>query len=133
MQKRIIALLSRQEARYILVGLTQLVLDWSLFIVLTAVGVPTALANVLGRVAIAMLGFRLHGRYTFGDADRSRLGWARFAKFAVTWTSLTTTSTLIMHFVRLNWGLYIAWAAKPFVELCIALVSYMLLKRWVYR
>jgi putative flippase GtrA len=133
MRKRIKALLSRQEARYILVGLTQLLLDWTLFVVLTATGVPTALANTLGRVLIAILGFLLHGRYTFGDAEARRLGWGRFARFATVWVSLTACSTLAMYLVRSEWNLYIAWAAKPFVELAIAVVSYLLLKRWVYR
>ncbi len=133
MRKKIIALLSRQEVRYILVGLTQLVLDWTLFVAMTAAGVPTALANTLGRVLIAILGFHLHDRYTFANPEPARTGGMRFARFATTWVSLTAVSTLVMYALREEWGLYAAWAFKPLVELGIAMVSYLLLKRWVYR
>ena len=133
MRKQIAALLSRQEARYVLVGLAQLTLDWTLFVVITAAGVPTALANTLGRVLIAILGYHLHAQYTFGNPRSAGRGWVRFAKFATTWVSLTAVRTLVMYAVREEWGLYAAWACKPLVELCIAVVSYFLLKRWVYR
>ena len=127
------ALLARQESRYVLVGLTQLVLDWTLFVVLTLLGMPTIVANTLGRTLIAVLGFALHGRYTFGDGETRKLGWKRFARFATVWISLAACSAWAMHVVREGAGLYVAWATKPLVEILLAVVSYLLLKRWVYR
>jgi len=133
MQSRIAGLLSRREVRFVLVGITQLVLDWSFFVALTASGVSIAIANTFGRFLIAILGFCLHGKYTFGDVEAARLGWVRFAKFASVWISLTACSTTIMSQVGAHWGLSIAWLLKPVVELALAMVSYLLLKHWVYR
>jgi len=133
MQNRIRALLSRQEVRYILVGITQLVLDWTLFVLLTAWGVPIVIANTFGRILIAILGFCLHGRYTFGDPEAAKLGWGRFVRFACVWVSLAACSTITMYLVGAAWGLSIAWIIKPFVELILAGVSYLLLRHWVYR
>ncbi|WP_343037769.1 GtrA family protein [Pseudoxanthomonas gei] len=133
MEGKPLKLLAHRESRFVAVGLFQLVLDWTLFVILTACGVPTIWSNTLGRTCIAVLGFALHGRYTFGEAGQSRLGWQRFARFAASWLSLTACSTVAMQAIREQWGLSAAWIAKPGVELVLAIVSYLVLRRWVYR
>lgn len=41
--------LLRQGSRYLVVGLIQLVLDWAVFVAATALGMPAAPGNLLGR------------------------------------------------------------------------------------
>lgn len=125
--------LIRQGSRFILIGLVQLVVDWAVFVGATALGVPTVPANVLGRVCGMLLGFWLNGRYTFAAEGDHRLGWARFARFLALWLLLTAVSTLLVSTAAQQLGLAYAWLAKPVVESGLAAVSFLLMRRFVYR
>lgn len=125
--------LLRQGGRYIAAGLMQLLLDWLVFVGSTALGLPVAPANVVGRLAGMLLGFWLNGRYTFAAAGQQRLGWKRFARFLLLWMLLTAASTLLVTAADHALGLQYAWLAKPLVEGGLALVSFMLLRHVVYR
>lgn len=125
--------LVRQGSSYILIGLVQLLLDWLVFMGSTALGLPVAPANVVGRLAGMLLGFWLNGRYTFAAAGQQRLGWKRFARFLLLWMLLTAASTLLVTAADHALGLQYAWLAKPLVEGGLALVSFMLLRHVVYR
>jgi putative flippase GtrA len=125
--------LLRQGSQYLVIGLLQLLLDWAVFVLASALGLAAPLANLAGRSSGALAGYWLNGRYTFADAHGSRLGWAVFARFALLWLLMTTLSTaalgLIAHHVGLGW----AWLAKPAVELGLALANFFLMRRLVYR
>lgn len=125
--------LVRQGSSYIVIGLVQLLLDWLVFVGSTALGLPVAPANVVGRLAGMLLGFWLNGRYTFAAAGQQRLGWKRFARFLLLWMLLTAASTLLVTAADHALGLQYAWLAKPLVESGLALVSFMLLRYVVYR
>ncbi|WP_191850054.1 MULTISPECIES: GtrA family protein [Stenotrophomonas] len=125
--------LLRQGSAYIVIGLVQLLLDWLVFVGSTALGLPVAPANIVGRLAGMLLGFWLNGRYTFADAGQQRLGWKRFARFFLLWILLTATSTLLVTVVDHGLGLQYAWLAKPLVEGGLALVTFVLLRHVVYR
>ncbi|MEI2263341.1 MAG: GtrA family protein [Stenotrophomonas indicatrix] len=125
--------LVRQGSSYIVIGLVQLLLDWLVFVGSTALGLPVAPANVVGRLAGMLLGFWLNGRYTFAAAGQQRLGWKRFARFLLLWMLLTAASTLLVTAADHALGLQYAWLAKPLVEGGLALVSFMLLRHVVYR
>lgn len=125
--------LVRQGSSYIVIGLVQLLLDWLVFVGSTALGLPVAPANILGRLAGMLLGFWLNGRYTFAAAGQQRLGWKRFARFLLLWTLLTAASTLLVTAADHALGLQYAWLAKPLVEGGLALVSFLLLRHVVYR
>lgn len=125
--------LIRQGSRFILIGLVQLVVDWAVFVGATALGMPTVPANVLGRVCGMLLGFWLNGRYTFAADGTQRLGWARFARFLALWLLLTAVSTLLVTLAAQQLGLAYAWLAKPIVEGGLAAVSFLLMRRFVYR
>ena len=86
--------LFRQGSQYIAIGLLQLLLDWLVFVAATAVGLPAAPGNLLGRVSGALLGFWLNGRYTFADGNGQRLGWRRFTRFWLLWLAITAISTI---------------------------------------
>jgi putative flippase GtrA len=125
--------LIRQGTGFLVVGLVQLAIDWALFVILTAAGMAVVPANLLARVSAACLGFWLNGRYTFAEHGRARLGRQRFARFALAWIALTAASTLGMEAVARLLGLHWAWLAKPVVDGGLAVLSFVLLRQWVYR
>lgn len=125
--------LLRQGSSYIVIGLVQLALDWLVFVGGTALGLPVAPANVVGRLAGMLLGFWLNGRYTFAAAGQQRLGWQRFARFLGLWLLLTAASTVLVTAADHWLGLQYAWLAKPLVEAGLAMVSFVLMRHVVYR
>ena len=125
--------LFRQGSQYIVIGLLQLALDWGVFVAATALGVPVAPGNLLGRVSGALLGFWLNGRYTFARQGEQKHGWKRFARFLVMWLLMTVISTWLVDWVAGSLGLQYAWLAKPVVEAGLAVVSFFLLRHVVYR
>lgn len=116
-----------------LVGLLQLLLDWAVFVALSGWGLPPATANVIARVAGALLGFWLNGRITFAQDGNARLGWHRFARFLCVWLLLTAISTAAVAWVAAHLGLQQAWLAKPVVEAVLAVVAFFLWRHLVYR
>lgn len=125
--------LLRQGSQYIAIGLLQLLLDWAVFVAATALGLPAAPGNLVGRVSGAMLGFWLNGRYTFSRHGQQRHGWKRFARFLVLWLAMTVISTVLVSYTAHQLGLQMAWLAKPLVEGGLAAVTFFLLRHLVYR
>lgn len=125
--------LLRQGRHYIAVGVLQLVLDWGVFVLATALGVPVATGNVLARVSGAVLGFWLHGRWTFGEDGKARLGWPRALRFTAVWLLLTAASTWLVTAINAALGLQWAWLGKPLVEGVLALLAFFLWRHIVYR
>ncbi|PIQ36457.1 MAG: hypothetical protein COW59_12575 [Lysobacterales bacterium CG17_big_fil_post_rev_8_21_14_2_50_64_11] len=125
--------LLRQGASYVVVGLGQLALDAALFVLLTAAGLTPVIANPLARASAAGVGFWLNGRHTFADATGPRLGAKRFWRFAITWLSLTIISTVAVSVATHRLGLHAAWLGKPMIEAVLAVVSFIVLRQWVYR
>jgi putative flippase GtrA len=125
--------LLRQGPRFLVVGLLQLLLDWLVFVIATACGMPVAAGNVAGRISGAVLGFWLHGRWTFAEQGQARLGWARLLRFAVVWLALTLASTVLVSLIADRLGLSQAWLAKPLVEVALAVVGFFLWRHLVYR
>ena len=125
--------LFRQGSQYIAIGLLQLLLDCAVFVTATALGMPVAPGNLLGRTSGAVLGFWLNGRYTFATQGEQRHGWKRFARFLALWLLLTVVSTWLIDWVAHSLGLQYAWLAKPLVEAGLAGVSFLLLRHVVYR
>jgi putative flippase GtrA len=115
-----------------LVGGIQLCVDWSIFVLLTHLGVDLALANILGRISGATLGFWLNGRITFAEKHR-RLGAWQAVRFVVFWVGATLVSTVSVEFVRSHFDLHSAWMAKPLVEAILAVLSFFIAKFWIYR
>ena len=125
--------LARQGVSFLMVGLGLLTADWAVFVVLTVLGTPAPVANVLGRITGALLGFWANGRFTFGTPDATRLGPHRFLRFLAMWLPLTVLSTLLVTAVEAKLGLQMAWLAKPAVEACLAVISFVVSRHWVYR
>jgi len=125
--------LIRQGSSYLVIGVVQLALDWAVFVAASALGMPVAPANLLGRVCGMLLGFWLNGRHTFADGGAPRLGWARFARFLPLWLLVTALSTVLVSATASRLGLRDAWLAKPLVEGALAAISFLLMRRFVYR
>lgn len=125
--------LVRQGASFLLVGGCLVLVDWAVFVLLTALGVNAAAANVAGRVVGALLGFLANGRITFGSAETSRISRHHFARFAVLWSTLTLLSTYLVGEVASHLSLRMAWLGKPLVEAALAVVSFIVSRHWVYR
>ncbi len=109
-------------------------LDWSVFVALSALGLDAVPANLAGRVAGAILGFWLNGRYTFASReDGARLGWSRFARFLAVWIPATVLSTWMILLVEQRLGLQLAWLAKPLVEGVLAVLTFAASRYVIYR
>lgn len=121
-----------QVPLFLLMGGLQLVLDSAVTIGLSRAGIALGLANVIGRVCGAMLGFWLNGRFTFRRAG-SRLGRAELVRFLIAWLLLTAASTLGLGLIASSLSLQTAWFAKPLVEAILAVASFFISRHWVYR
>ncbi|MBF6023938.1 GtrA family protein [Lysobacter niastensis] len=124
--------LLHQGSRYFAVGVLQFLLDWLMFVVLSAAGMPVEPANVLGRISGAALGFWLNGRFTF-TGDDNALGRRQFARFAVMWVGTTFFGTWAVAHVEQVLGLRWTWLAKPVIDLALSAVGFVLSRHWIYR
>jgi putative flippase GtrA len=124
--------LARQGGSYVVVGLLQLLIDWALFVALTALGMAVAPANVCGRVSGAVLGFWLNGRFTFA-AEHTAVGRRQFMRFVLMWVATTAVSTFAVAHVEQAVGLRWAWLAKPAIDAALAAVGFVLSRHWIYR
>jgi len=133
MHPRIAKLHSAQAVRFVITGATLLLVDWALFVGLSALGVATVVANPIARGCGALLGFWMHGSYTFAGGGSRRLGWAVLGRYLPSWTVLTVLGTLALSAITREFGLQLAWLAKPVLEVLLAVVSYFVWRGWVFR
>lgn len=125
--------LLRHGVGYGVVGAVQLLVDWAMFVSISALGVPAVPANIAGRLSGACLGYYLNGVFTFRTEAGVRLGWWRFRRYAATWGLLTLISSAAMHAIDRSAGLGWAWTAKPVVDVALAAVAFVLSRVWIYR
>ena len=125
--------ITRQALLFLAVGLAQLLLDTAVFIALTALGLPLAPGNVLGRVSGACLGYWLNGRYTFARGGVPQLQRRHLWRFVLAWSALTLASTGLLLAVETSAGLAGSWLAKPLVEALMAAIGFVVWRQWVYR
>lgn len=125
--------LARQGLTYGVAGSLALLLDWGCFVGLSWLGLDTVPANLLARSSGAGIAYLLNGMVTFRDTQGSRLGWRRLGRFVAAWTMLTAASTLAMSNINAYAGLQLTWLAKPVVEVCLAAISFLLYRHWIYK
>ena len=124
--------LGRHARHYLLFGGVQWLVDWGVMVLLSHFGMVIELANELGRVAGALLGYWLNGKLTFAGDDTA-VGRTQLARFVMMWLGTTAVSTWSMGVVDDVAGLKWAWLAKPGVELALGGVGFFLSRHWVYR
>ena len=101
---------------------------------LTALGVPTWVANPGARAIGAMFGYVGNGAYTFRQPEGAhRLGRGSLARFVLLWLVLTAASTAALALIDGLGGLGWAWGLKPVVDLGLAAVAFVASRLWVYR
>jgi len=122
---------AKQAFNYAIVGFCQLALEWLSFFAMTALGLDVVPANVLSRVAGAMLGYWLNGRYTFANQG-AVLSRHSVVRFSISWTSLTVLGTWLLHEVDEAYGLQAAWVGKPVIDVLLAGLGFLASKFWVY-
>lgn len=124
---------TRQGLLFLLVGGTQLLLDWVVFVGLTRAGLDVVPSNILARAVAAGSGFWLNGRFTFARNSIPRLGRRRLLRFGLLWCALTMLSTILLGWMAEVSGLEWAWLAKPLVEGALTVISFFTQRHWVYR
>ena len=121
--------IGRQLVFYFVIGVTQLVVDWLCFVLLTAWGMPVAPANVIARVCAAVLGFTANGTVTF----KSRLRPAQLVRFVAAWVPLTVVNTSAVWALEAVGGLHLAWLVKPLVDALTAAAGFLVARHWIFR
>lgn len=124
--------LKRHLGGYVVVGLIQLAVDWAVTVALSHAGLRIGLANIIGRLCGAWLGYWLNGRYTFAG-EQPALGRRQFVRYVIWWCSATLLSTVAIEWIDDVLGRKWAWLAKPLVEGALALVSFVVARQWVFR
>ena len=124
----------RQLLLYGVMGGIQLLSDWLCFVALTFVGVDVVSANLISRVAGAVLGFWLNGRHTFADAQsRPSLGRKQAVRFVTGWLLSAILSTAAVWLLDGVAGLGWARTGKLFVDSALAVLGFVLSKYWIFR
>ena len=124
--------LGRHARHYLLIGGIQWLLDWGVLVLLTHLGMAVVPANIVGRIAGALLGYWLNGRLTFAGDDTT-IGRTQLLRFIAMWLCTTVISTWSLGSIDAAVGLKWAWLAKPAVELVLGVVGFVLSRHWVYR
>lgn len=121
-----------QGGRFVMVGVALLIIDAGIYAVAIASGIDNAVANPLSRALAAALGYAAHGRFTFA-ADGTAPGSPSLLRYALVWIALTALSTLALGVISAALSPAVAVLAKPLLEAALALISFLLLKAWVYQ
>ena len=124
--------LGRHARHYLLIGGVQWLVDWGVLVLLTRYGMQVEAANVLGRVAGALLGYWLNGKLTFAGDDTA-IGRTQLQRFVLMWLGTTAVSTWSLGAIDDLAGLQWAWLAKPGVEFVLGVIGFVLSRHWVYR
>lgn len=122
----------QQGGMFVAVGIAQVALDTTVFVVSTALGAPVAPAKVISRACGACLGFMLNGRYTFSEGGPARNTPHHLGRFVLAWSTLTAISTFIVHSIAQAKSLQGAWIANPLVEGGMAFIGFFVWRHWVF-
>lgn len=126
-------LLIRQLLLFGIVGVVQVIIDTGVLIGMTSLGMALILANIVGRVAGASVGFFLNGTATFSHQTQQQLHGTHVARFITSWIVLTLVSTLLLYLLHKRLSLQFVWVAKPAIEIFLASISFFISKFWVYK
>lgn len=121
--------LLRQTAIYGVVGLSVYAIDYSVFAALLAFS-PASLvvANILGRLAGALAGYVLHGRYTFPGEHRHAAALPRYVLLLL--ANLCASSLLLLGAAA--WLPLPTLIARLAVDALVIAASFLVSRAWVY-
>ena len=124
--------LHRHAASYAVIGLAQWLVEYGLMLALSEWVMPVEPANVIGRIAGAMLGFWLNGKWTFAGED-THVGRHAALRFGAMWLVLTVFNTWLVASIDHRAGLRMAQLLKPGADLLTGGIGFLLSRHWVYR
>lgn len=124
--------LRRHLGSYAAIGLLQWLVEYSLMLALSEWVMPVEPANVIGRLAGAMLGFWLNGKWTFAGND-THVGRRAVLRFVLMWLVLTLLNTWLVGIVDEHFGLRRAQLLKPLADLLSGSIGFLLSRHWVYK
>ncbi|MBN8261976.1 MAG: GtrA family protein [Xanthomonadales bacterium] len=124
--------LRRHAMSYAAIGLVQWLVEYGLMVVLSRWLMPVEPANVIGRVAGAVLGFWLNGKWTFAGDD-THVGRHAAARFVAMWVALTVLNTWIVAAIDDRYGLGVAQLLKPGADVVSGGIGFLLSRHWVYK
>ena len=124
--------LRRHAMSYAAIGLVQWLVEYGLMVVLSRWVMPVEPANVIGRLAGAVLGFWLNGKWTFAGED-THVGRHAALRFVTMWLGLTVANTWIVAHLDDAFGLRAAQLLKPVADLATGGIGFLLSRHWVYR
>jgi len=124
--------LRRHLGGYAAIGLAQWLVEYGLMVALSQWVMPVEPANVIGRIAGAMLGFWLNGKWTFAGED-THVGRHAAARFVAMWLGLTVLNTWIVAHLDDVLGLRMAQLLKPGADLLTGGIGFLLSRHWVYK
>lgn len=130
--------LAAQIVRYGVVGLGVTLVQAAVYWLLAArAGAHSQIANLAGYGVAVLLGYALHGRFTFADADGTRdtgakAHAARGARFvAVSLVSLALNALWV--WLCVSWMRWPEWTPIPAMVFVTPGVVFLLNRMWVFR
>ena len=124
--------LRRHLGGYAVIGIAQWLLEYVLMLALSEWVMPVEPANVIGRIAGAMLGFWLNGKWTFAG-EHTHVGRHAALRFGAMWLVLTVFNTWLVASIDHRAGLRMAQLLKPGADLLTGGIGFLLSRHWVYR
>lgn len=95
----------KEGAGYVIVGLTQLLIDWLIFVLLSLFGLIVVAGNLISRIAGASIGFWLNRSWTFQTKTDHCLN-QQVARFTAWWLISTLVSTGLVQMANHFYGLH---------------------------
>jgi len=123
----------KQGRYFVLVGILQWVVDWSVAATLSVLGIHVAYANVAGRVSGALFGFWLNGSFTFSQTRERSSKSRQLIRYAALWCATAAASTTGVVLLNRLFGLQGALLGKPVIDTLLALCSFLASRYWVFR
>jgi putative flippase GtrA len=120
---------ARQSVSFLFIGALLVVIDGTIFVLLTTWGLDALVANITARFVGVLVGFVANGRWTFS----APLGTHHFLRYLMLWLVMTALSTSLVSVIAIHLSLHTAWLGKFFVEAVLAIVSFGVSRHWVYR
>lgn len=128
--------LAAQIVRYALVGLGVTLVQAAIYWLLATQGaVHSQIANLLGYIIAVMLGYVLHGRFSFAAPDRPNgavTHAVRGARFVI--ASLVSLGlNALWVWLAVSWMGWPTWAPIPAMVLVTPAIVFVLNRKWVFR
>lgn len=124
--------LRRHLGSYAAIGLLQWLVEYAAMLALSEWVMPVEPANVIGRLAGAMLGFWLNGKWTFAG-EGTHVGRRAVLRFVLMWLVLTLLNTWLVGVIDEDYGLRRAQLLKPLVDMLSGGIGFLLSRHWVYK